>query len=89
MSELLYHLEVITLLIVIIWLVASIRQHLLNVPGPVESVKRKIRRAIGTEGNIYTSRQNQPLDQKLVSLDSVSPDEAARAINDYIEGKQK
>lgn len=79
----------IILLLVIIWLVASIRQSVLNTPGPVATTKRLIRRAIGDTGNVQTSRKNQPVDTNLVSLDTINVEDALTAVNKYFDGDQR
>jgi hypothetical protein len=88
MSDFLNHLEVITLLLVIIWLVASIRQSLLNTPSPLTQVKRAIRR-VGEIGNIHTSRENRPINTNLTPLDQVHPDDALSAVEKYFEDNKQ
>lgn len=88
MSDFLNHLEVITLLLVIIWLVASIRQSLLNTPPPLTHVKRAIRR-VGEIGNVHTSRDKRPTNDNLTPLDQISPDDAMEAVNKYFEDNQQ
>lgn len=85
MSEFIFHLEVVILLLVIIWLVASIRQSLLNTPGPMSHVKRFVRRT----SEMRTSRENPPQDTNLAPLDSIHPDDALAAVEKYFEENKK
>lgn len=89
MSETIHLLVEVTLLLVIIWLVASIRQSILNTPAPMTRVRRVVRRAIGQEGNVITSRKKQPLDSSLAPLDTIHPDTALEAIEKYFEDNKQ
>lgn len=78
----------VILLLVIIWLVSSIRQSLLNTPSPTVRVRRAIQR-VGEIGNVHTSREKRPLDTNLKSLDQINPDDAMEALTKYYEGNQQ